>query len=53
MCDPDKVISEVHRVLTKNGTFICVTFGMPENRMDYLQKPSLQWKITHVAIRIY
>ena len=52
VCDPDKVISEVDRVLSKNGLYVCITFGMPENRMDYLQKPTLHWKVTHISIRI-
>ena len=51
ICDPDKVVSEVDRVLSKNGMFVCITFGMPENRMDYLQKPTLHWKVTHISIR--
>ena len=50
-CDPDKVLLEVNRVLKKDGVYICITFGMPENRMDYFQKSPLKWKITHVPIR--
>ena len=50
-CNPDKVLLEVNRVLKKDGVYICITFGMPENRMDYLQKSPLKWKITHIPLR--
>ena len=50
-CFPDKVLLEVNRVLKKDGVYICITFGMPENRMDYFQKAPLKWKITHIPLR--
>ena len=50
-CFPDKVLLEVNRVLKKGGVYICITFGMPENRMDYFQKSPLKWKITHIPLR--
>ena len=50
-CFPDKVLLEVNRVLKKDGVYICITFGMPENRMDYFQKSPLKWKITHIPLR--
>ena len=50
-CFPDKVLLEVKRVLKKDGVYICITFGMPENRMDYFQKSPLKWKITHIPLR--
>ncbi|KAK8828963.1 hypothetical protein WA538_000966 [Blastocystis sp. DL] len=49
-CFPDKVLLEVNRVLKKDGVYICITFGMPENRMDYFQKSPLKWKITHIPL---
>ena len=31
-------LSEIHRVLTPKGVFICVSYGTPENREIYLKK---------------
>lgn len=31
-----KMISEVYRVLTKAGVYICVSYGQPEYRLSYL-----------------
>ena len=53
VCFPDKVISEIYRVLKENGLYICITYGKPEARMDYFQDPSQKWKTTHIAIRSY
>lgn len=50
-CKPDQVLSEVNRVLKKGGVYICVSFGMPEYRMDYFQAPTLKWKVVHVPLR--
>ena len=34
-------LSEIHRVLTPKGVFICVSYGTPENREIYLKKVSV------------
>ena len=49
VCDPDKVLSEICRVLKPTGVYICITYGAPEFRLDYLQK--LPWKVTHTLLR--
>lgn len=51
MCDPNKVISEVYRVLKNEGFYICISYGMPEFRMDYFQNPAQKWKIAHISLR--
>lgn len=35
----NKTISEVHRVLNKNGVYIVISYGQPEFRLTYLEKP--------------
>lgn len=52
MCDPNKMISEIYRVLKNEGLFICISYGMPEFRMDYFQNPAQKWKITHISLRM-
>lgn len=51
VCDPDKVVSEIYRVLKNDGVYICISYGQPEFRMDYFQNPAQKWKVTHVSIR--
>ena len=48
VCDPDKMLTEINRVLKPSGVYICITYGSPEFRMDYLQK--LPWKVTHSTL---
>lgn len=33
------MISEVHRVLGKNGVYVAISYGQPEFRLTYLEKP--------------
>ena len=28
----EKVVNEIYRVLSNNGVYICVTYGLPESR---------------------
>ena len=50
-CFPEKVVSEVFRVLKNGGKYILITFGIPENRMSYFENPSEKWRVTHIALR--
>jgi hypothetical protein len=40
-----KMISEIYRVLSAKGIYIMITFGCKEYRMQYLEKPELEWSI--------
>ena len=31
----DQVLSEIYRVLSPTGVYICVTYGLPEQRLGY------------------
>lgn len=39
-----QTLSEVHRVLTKTGVFLCVSYASPEYRMRHLEK--FDWQVT-------
>lgn len=39
----NKMLSEIYRVLSGNGVYIMITFGSKDNRMQYLEKPELDW----------
>ena len=50
--NPEQALLEVNRVLKKNGVYICISYGMPEYRLDYYQSSSLKWKVVHISLRI-
>ena len=39
------MISEVHRVLGKNGVYVVISYGQPEFRLTYLEKPENEWSV--------
>ena len=39
------MISEVHRVLGPKGIYIVVSYGIPDHRLAYLEKPEYDWYI--------
>jgi len=41
-----KMIGEIHRVLNANGVYFIVSYGTPEHRSIYLEKPEYDWKIS-------
>ena len=49
--NPEEALSEINRVLKKNGVYICISYGMPEYRLDYFQSASLKWKVVHISLR--
>jgi len=47
----DKMISEIHRVLTPTGIYISITYGTPESRKCYLEKSKFNWNITIQTVK--
>jgi len=43
----DQMLSEIHRVLSPTGVYICVSYGVKESRMSYLQKKEYDWTVFH------
>ncbi|KAJ4457918.1 putative protein kinase domain protein [Paratrimastix pyriformis] len=41
-----KMLSEISRVLKPDGVFVCVSYGQPSNRMNYLEPPEFGWSVT-------
>ncbi len=39
------MISEIYRVLSQNGVYIIVSYGQPEYRLSYLEKPEFEWNV--------
>ncbi|EGR34600.1 protein kinase domain protein [Ichthyophthirius multifiliis] len=45
-----KVLSEIYRVLNNKGVYFLISYGLPENRKNILQKPEFQWHVTEYQI---
>ncbi|CAI5742151.1 unnamed protein product [Hyaloperonospora brassicae] len=41
-----KMCHEVYRVLKPNGVYFVVSYGVPTNRLSYLENKELSWKVT-------
>mmetsp|Transcript_316 Transcript_316/g.742 ORF Transcript_316/g.742 Transcript_316/m.742 type:complete len:210 (-) Transcript_316:348-977(-) len=41
-----KMLSECARVLKPNGIFFMVSYGVPENRLGYLENDEYPWRVT-------
>ena len=43
----DQMLSEIHRVLAPNGVYICVSYGVKENRQKYFTNKDFDWTVFH------
>ena len=41
----EKAINEIYRVLSNNGIYICISFGLPETREILFKKDKFDWDI--------
>jgi len=41
------MLSEIHRVLAPNGVYICVSYGVQQQRMNYFQSSDFDWTVSH------
>ena len=41
----EQMLNEVHRVLSANGVYICITYGVPESRLSFFQKKEYEWTV--------
>lgn len=41
-----KYLQEVARTLKPTGVFIAISYGTPENRLQFLEKDEYKWKVT-------
>ena len=39
------MLSEIYRVLSPTGVYICITYGLPDQRLGYFQKQEFDWAI--------
>ncbi len=43
----EQMLNEIHRVLSPNGVYICVSYGVKETRMNYFHKKEYDWTVLH------
>jgi EEF1A lysine methyltransferase 4 len=43
----EQTLNEIHRVLSPNGVYICVSYGVKESRMSYFNKKDYDWTVLH------
>ncbi len=41
-----KYCKEVSRVLTEKGVFFIISYGIPDNRLSYLENEEYKWKVS-------
>ena len=41
------MLNEIHRVLSPNGVYICISYGVKETRMNYFHKKEYDWTVLH------
>jgi len=43
----EQMLNEIHRVLSPNGVYICISYGVKETRMPYFHKKEYDWTVLH------
>ena len=43
----EQTLNEIHRVLSPNGVYICISYGVKESRMPYFHKKEFDWTVLH------
>jgi EEF1A lysine methyltransferase 4 len=41
-----KMCQEIYRVLKPNGVYVVISYGVPDNRLSYLENKELNWNVT-------
>jgi EEF1A lysine methyltransferase 4 len=41
------MLSEIHRVLQPNGVYICISYGVKDQRNDYFVNREFDWTVSH------
>ena len=45
-----KMTKEVQRVLKTGGTYMAISYGTPDNRLDHFSWKHLHWEVSHLAL---
>jgi len=42
-----QMLNEIHRVLKPNGVYICISYGVKDQRNDYFANKDFKWTVYH------
>ena len=42
-----QMLSEIYRVLSPNGVYICISYGVKDQRNDYFVNKDFNWTVSH------
>ena len=42
----EQMLNEIYRVLSPNGVYICISYGLPDQRLGYLKKQEFDWHVS-------
>ena len=43
----EQMLNEVHRVLSPNGVYICISYGTKDSRLSYFTKSQYEWTVSN------
>jgi len=46
-----KIVNEIYRVLKPGGVFISISFGLPDQRKPWFNRPEFEWEMSETVIR--
>jgi len=46
----DQTLNEIYRVLSPSGVFICISYGIPEQRESYFKNSNYDWDYTYHTV---
>ena len=46
----EHMLKQIHRVLAPNGVYICISYGVQQQRMHYFQNSEFNWTVSHYQV---
>jgi len=43
----EQMLNEIHRVLSPNGVYICISYGTKDSRLAYFTKSQYEWTVSN------
>lgn len=46
----EQMLKEIHRVLAPNGVYICISYGVKQQRIGHFQDAQFEWTVSHQMV---
>lgn len=46
----EQMLNEIYKVLSPTGVYICISYGLPDQRLGYLNRQEFNWTVMHHKI---